>query len=155
MWHEWSYGDTTTKFPFDYGCDVPGGSAKLIHNSNGNVVLVSETVASDQITSGAAVNIYSEMTTCKQDMDSMRRKDCNRLTMVGMAPQVANLPMTIQWSDNDYQTWSSARTLNINGSYSSINQLGKFRRRAWKFTYNNALPIFFEGYEMDLNIGSS
>lgn len=155
LWHEWTYSDNTTKFPFENGCDVTGGSSKLIHNSNGNVVLLSTAVATDQITSSAGINIYSEMTTVKQDMDSMRRKDCSRLTLVGDAPQVSNLPMSVQWSDDDYQTWSTPRTLNINGSYSTITQLGKFRRRAFRFIYNNALPIAIEGYELDLNIGNS
>ena len=155
LWHEWTYSNSTTQFPFNYGCDAPGGMPYLIHNSNGNVVTLSDTVATDQITAAAGINIYSELTTCKQDFDSMRRKDCSRLTMIGTAPTVANTTMTIQWSDDDYQTWSAARTLNINGSYSSITQLGKFRRRSWRFTYNNALPILFEGYEMDLNVGSS
>ena len=155
LWHEWTYGDATTKFPFNFGCDGGTGAAQLLHDSNGNVVALLETIATDQITSSAGIPIYCELTTCKQDMDSINRKDCLRLTMLGMAPQVGNTPMTIQYSDDDYQTWSNARTLNINGTLSSITQLGKFRRRAWKFTYNQPYPIFFEGYELDLNIGNS
>lgn len=155
LWHEWTYLDNTTKFPFDYSTGYTGGGALLLHTSNGSVVTSRDNVATDSISAISTVPIYAELTTTKFDSDSHNRKDCHRLSIIGMAPTVSNLTMTVSWSDDDYQTWSTPRTLNLNGSFSAITQLGKFRRRAFKFVYNQPYFIYLEGYELDINIGNS
>lgn len=154
-WHEWTFTDDVTRYPFTSSSDHPDGAPRLIHDTNGNVVAMTDTAVLDQVTSGAGIPILCVMTTDKLDFDTNNRKTMVRLSMVSNAPQTANTPINIQWSDDDYQTFSSVRTMQMNGYMSAITQLGQFRRRAFKFTYNQPFPLLLENYEVDINIGGA
>lgn len=155
MWHEWSYNNETTPWLYKVGCDHPDGQFRLLHPTNGNIVALSDTSAHDAIDNSTNTTIYAVLQTEKLDFGSINRKFGYRLSVIGDTPTSSNTPMTVQWSDDDYRTWSAARTLNINGDISFIMQLGMFRRRAFKFIYNQDYPLRLEGFEIDLNIGNS
>lgn len=154
MWHEWTYNDDLTPFICKYSCDIGDGLPKMLHPSNGNILSLSGTVAHDAINSTTNVPIYGVITTNKMDFSSNNRKACYRLSMIGDAPNSAgDVPISVSWSDDDYQTWSTPRTIQLHGNFQALTQLGMFRRRAWKFVYNQDYPLRLEGFELDVNIG--
>jgi len=130
MWHEWQTG--TDIFLGSVATDGPAGSAYLLGRSDGIVYLMNENNYTDN-----GVPITCSITTAKLDFDNINRKFMNRLSMIGDVPDdtLVDSIINIQWSDDDYKTWSTARNLNMTGDFPSIPQLGQFRRRAFKITY--------------------
>lgn len=149
MWSEWQ--SDSTIFTGNDGTDGPNGSAYILDKSNGKVYLMNDTYYTDN---GTAYTC--SVVTAKLDFDSINRKFMGRLTIIGDVPDDTgtDIDVSVQWSDDDYKTWSSARTLRFNADLPAIWQLGQFRRRAFKLSYS--LPHLFriEMIEVDINKGS-
>jgi hypothetical protein len=150
MWHEWQTG--TGVFIGGHGCDGPTGSAYILGATDGKTYLMNETLFTD---AGTAIQCF--ITTSKLDFDVINRKFMFRLSLVGDVPDDTLLDSTvsIQWSDDDYKTWSAARSLNFNADLPAIFQLGQFRRRAFKVSYTLPHLLRLEGMEVDINKGST
>jgi len=152
LWSEWSSGTTdTAAFVGSHATDGPNGAAYVLNRTGGTVYTCSEAYFSDNGT-----NFLQQITTPKYDFGKFNRKFMSRLSMIGDVPDSTGVDndITVQWTDDDYNTWSAARTLSFNNDFPSMAQLGAFRRRAFKFSYT--LPHFlrFEGFEVDINKGS-
>jgi hypothetical protein len=67
------------------------------------------------------------------------------------------LSLTVKWTDDDYQTVTSGRTLSFTGTgtsnYPFINQLGQFRNRSFLIDYSGTSFIRYYDIEMDINKG--
>jgi len=108
--------------------------------------------------------IYQEFRTANLDFDTLNVKSMNRLG-IEMESGESDLQgaagnIYIYWSDDDYKSWSTVRTLDasttasgINTYYPFITQLGMFRRRAIKGVYKGARFMRFRGLEIDINKG--
>jgi hypothetical protein len=89
-----------------------------------------------------------------EDFDSYNQKVINRLTVYGDRPS-DNTTMSISWTDDDYQTFSTAQTVNLNQELPCIYQCGSFRRRAHKLTCTPTVPFRIRYLELDINLGNS
>lgn len=149
MWHEWSTGSGS--FLCSHATDGPNGSAYMLDKTNGNIYTMDETIFTD---AGTAINCV--FTSAKLDFDTINRKFMYRLSIIGDVPDSTgtDIAVSVQWSDDDYKTFSTARTLNFNADLPKIDQLGQFRRRAFKLTYSLPHLLRLEGLEVDLNKGS-
>lgn len=150
MWTEWQTGSDI--FVGSQGFDGPTGSAYILGRSDGKTYLMNESFYSDN-----GVPIQCIITTAKLDFDIINRKFMHRLTMVGDVPDdtLTDSNVSVQWSDDDYKTWSNARTLKFTGDLPSIFQLGQFRRRAFKISYSLPHLLRLEGMEVDINKGNA
>lgn len=152
MWHQWS--GISALYSMDRGEGSP-----IIQDANpGNQYrLVYGVSTDDNYTLGSVSTspMVSTATSAKLDFGNMNRKFMSRFTLVCDVPNGSNsTSCSIQWSDDDYQTWSTARTITIGDTISTITQLGSFRRRAFKLTYSQIYPLLLEGFEVDTNMGS-
>lgn len=149
MWSEWSSGSGA--FLGCDGTDGPNGSAYVLDKTSGKIYLMNETVFTDN-----GQPIVCTAVSAKLDFDNINRKFMGRLAIVGDVPDDtgSDIDVLVSWSDNDYKTWSTPRTLKFNADLPAIWQLGQFRRRAFKLTYS--LPHLFriEMIEVDINKGS-
>jgi hypothetical protein len=150
MWSEWQTNGST--FLGSYATDGPDGSAYVLSTTDGDVYLMNENLFTDD-----GVAISCTITSSKLDFDSINRKFMYRLSLIGDVPDdtLVDTAVSVSWSDNDYKTWSTPRTLKFTGDLPAIFQLGQFRRRAFKITY--ALPHLFrlETMEVDINKGNA
>lgn len=148
MWHEWSTGTSQAMFFCNFSCDGPNGSPVVQSTSNGVLYTLAPDIYTD--ISGTST-IKVQITTIKLDFDTIKRKRMYRLSLICDGPNgTNNVPITVEFSDDDYNTWGVARTLNINGSYPTITQCGLFRRRACRFTYQQPYPLRIESFEVDI-----
>lgn len=146
MWHEWSSGTSQAVFPYSFGTDSNAGFPVLLHNNSGQTVNLSPTIYTDQ---GNPINC--QVTTSKIDFNTIMRKRFYRLSLIGDSPNDGtNTPVNISWSDDDYVTFVGNKTLQMNGSYPSITQLGYSRRRAFQFTYQQPYALRLESFELDI-----
>jgi hypothetical protein len=146
MWHEWTSGTGQSIFLWKFAADSGIGVPLLLAYTTGQTATLGATAYTDL---GAPINCV--VTTSKIDFDTIMRKRFYRLSLVTDAPNGdTSVPITVQWSDDDYNTWSSGVTLPINGSYPTITQLGYSRRRAFMFTYQQPYPLRMESFEIDI-----
>lgn len=147
MWHEWSSGTGTACFNFDYATDGSAGNPILLSiNVPSNTYSLTPSNTQDN---GIAINCT--VITSKIDFDTIKRKRFFRLSLIGDSPN-GNIttPISISWSDDDYNTWVTDVILNINGSYPTITQLGISRRRAFRFIFQQPYPLRLEAFEVDI-----
>ena len=149
MWHEWQTNGSI--FVGSEATDGPTGSAYVLGRDNGKTYIMNETLFTDD-----TVPITCTLTTAKLDFDTINRKFMYRLSLVGDVPDdtLVDSSVGIQWSDDDYKTWSTLRTLTFTADLPAMFQLGQFRRRAFKITYSLPHLLRLEGMEVDINKGN-
>jgi hypothetical protein len=146
MWHEWSSGLLQNLFPYRYAADGNAGYPVLLGYNGGQSVALSPNNYTDL---GNPIDCV--VTTSKIDFDTIMRKRIFRLSLITDSPNGdTSVPMTVDWSDDDYNTWVGNRTLSIGPLYPTITQLGYTRRRAFRFTYQQPYPLRMEAFEVDI-----
>lgn len=146
MWHEWSSGLSQEVFNYNFAADPGDGAPSLLHVNSGAVVALTPASFLDN-----GIQINCQAITTKVDFDTITRKRFFRLSLVGDSPNGdSNTPITVDWSDDDYNTWVGNKTLELNGSYPTITQLGYSRRRAFRFTYQQNFALRLESFEVDI-----
>jgi len=151
MWSEW-YSGTTSPVTFigSHAADGPNGMAYILNDTTGVVYTISEDYHTD---AGAAFRC--QIITPKYDFDSLNQKFMSRLALIGDVPTTSGTGNVVQvsWSDDDYATWATDRDLSFDNDFPIITQLGKFRRRAFRFTYDQPYLLRLEGFDVDINKG--
>lgn len=153
LWAEWSTtsGVDQVVFTGKYACDSALGFPYLMTDAtNGVIVTMNDTAYQD-----LSATIKMQFTTLKLDFENMNRKVCSRLAVFGDWPLNTTSSITVEWSDDDYRTWSTPRTIQLSVDYSWTRNCGRFRRRALRFTHVDATPLRLEGCEMNIDLGVS
>ena len=151
LWSEWASGVAgTDAFIGSHSTDGPNGTAYVLKRTGTSVYAIGEQYFTD-----AGTAYLCQITTPKFDFGSMNRKTMSRLALVGDIPDPTgtNNTVTVQWTDDDYITWSTARTLSFNNDFPVMKQMGTFRRRAFRFQYSSPHLFRVEGFEVDINKG--
>ena len=61
--------------------------------------------------------------------------------------------LAISWSDDDYQTFTTPRNLDISAERFRLTRLGTFSRRAWKYAFTANQPFRAEALELNVETG--
>ena len=152
MWYEWYSGSNNeTNFVGSHAHDGPNGVPYILHYTAGTLMTISEDNHLDLTNP-----IVCQIITPKYDFGTYNRKMCSRLALIGDVPTTSGTgnALTVSWSDNDYVTWSTPRTISFDYDYPVIAQLGNFRRRAFRLTYNQPYLLRLEAMDLDINKGS-
>ena len=91
-----------------------------------------------------------KITTGPFDANTTEDKFMHSVSYVGNQAQ-ATLAMTIEWSDDDGANWNSS-TLDLKDR-TSINRLGKFVSRRFRFTLGGGVYTRFEGVDVNFSQG--
>jgi hypothetical protein len=154
-WVQWADYTGASKFNCDYACDSSTGYPYMLDRTTGYVYLLTEGISKDATGVATTSNITSIAVSEKYDFGTMNAKFMHRLAIACDVPAGSNATSgTLYWTDDDYQTYSTGRTITISDTMPSITQLGRFRRRAFKFVWAQAYPIRIEGFEVDINLGA-
>jgi hypothetical protein len=94
--------------------------------------------------------IYCRTVTDIIDNGTTKRKFYGRLEVIG--DKVAGT-MQVRHTGDDYNTWSSYRSIDLNASRSQVYLSGADRRRAWEFLCTSNVPLRLDGAEVDFRIG--
>ena len=101
-----------------------------------------------------ATNFTMRIITDNQLFDTYRQKTCSRMLLLGdRSSSSANA--SVSWTDNDYQSYSTPRNIDMSVEFPVLTQLGQFRRRAWKIEWTQNLPMRFKHIEVDLNMSQA
>lgn len=94
--------------------------------------------------------IYCRTVTDIMDNGVTKRKFYGRLEIIG--DKVAGT-MQIRHTGDDYNSWSSYRSVNLNASRPQVYLSGSDRRRAWEFLCTSNVPLRLDSAEVEFRIG--
>lgn len=127
-----AYAVTESYFKFTKYVDYEGTNL-FLHESNGHMYSMSSQLYQD-----AGLPITYSSRSQKLDGGSSNIKTMRRLVLVG--DQVADTAY-VRWSDDDYQTYSTFRVVDLSKDLPQILRLGAFRRRALEIKHiGNTAP---------------
>lgn len=151
LWHEWSSYSAGNHSVFQCDCmaDNSTGSAYLLHSSNGTLYKLDTTCYTD-----GTDPILLELVTNRYDMDTYHRKFMHSCKIVGDRYSTAN-SINLQWTNDDYQTWSNAKTISLTDDFPAFQRLGAFRRRAFRITHSSDNPLRVESLEVEYTKGNT
>ena len=95
--------------------------------------------------------IYYRIITQQYDSGTTHRKFFGRMEIIG--DKVSGGTMSISHTGNDYNTWSTARNVDLNASRSQLYLGGSDRRRAWSFVSSSNVPLRLRYAEVDFRLG--
>ena len=151
LWHEWSSNNSGThgKFNYDFMADMGTGAAYVLGSTDGTIYKVDPNHYLDNLTT-----IIAEITTNKYDMDTYKRKFMTNIRIVGDRYSIAN-SVDVKWTDNDYQSWSTIKTITMTDDFPNFSRLGSFRRRAFNIQHTLPMPLRLESIEVSYYEGDS
>lgn len=145
-WHEWSSFNGSVEGIFTASDSaVLSNVIYLLDKSSGQIYVWDADTYED-----VANIIKVRGTTNKFDGDSKRNKILDRLEIVTDQTTSAGT-FTLSWSDDDYKTFTTPVSLDLQ-SRAFLTRLGRFRRRAFRYTFESDNPIRLEAFELNLDI---
>jgi hypothetical protein len=160
MWYQWTqycqsvYGDSGSSYyietyfrpAFHASFTLFGPFDFMLDNDTGYLYKLDPSTYQDYTQS-----IYCRTVTDLSDNGTTKRKFYGRLEIVG--DKTSGATMQIRHTGDDYNTWSSYRTVDLNASRSQIYLGGADRRRAWEFLVTSNTPLRLESAEIDFRLG--
>lgn len=147
IWYEWVHDNGA--MPFNFFADKSG--VAILQHTDGTLYKLDKTNTPIDTLHSTTKSIEFTLITPRLDMDTTDRKFLHRLTLIA---DLVNANVTINWSDDDYQNWSTTYTRSLI-SRPYINPCGQFRRRAFKIGHTATSVLRLEALEFDLTPGSS
>ncbi len=151
LWFSWCFGSSSSgPFPFVFSTEqtAPWFGYWAIQHVNGNVYFLDPGYYDDDGT-----NFQCTFRTARIDGGTMKRKFLHRFELIGdKATTTQNVD--IIYSDDDYQNWSTARTIDMSANRGMSRRWGNFRRRGFQATYTGNQPWRIEAIEMDVSLGT-
>lgn len=146
MWSQWT--DASGNYvPIVASTRDGAGNHILQHETNGNLYFGSSLYTTDN---GALIPIT--VITPEFDANTRRRKQLGAMFFVG--DQVSGSSLGVSVSDDNYQTWSQIRTVDLGQKLPTLPQCGTFHKRAFKFTKNDSAAWRLSAVELQYDIGT-
>lgn len=139
MWTVWGYTNPTTQVDgilnWSYGDESATQTYYVLGDTDGKVYYLDPDVYTDN-----GVPIKTLLRTHRVDMENNDRKFLHKLTVIGDT-QEDSCPVSVQWSDDDYQTFSVGQQVNMRAGRAVCYRLGSFRRRVFQLTHTANTPF--------------
>lgn len=150
LWSTWNWGGNS--FAFSRGMTIRAGSnVKTIFTRTGNANCFQ--LDSSLYQDNGTVIICTWQSN-NQDFETYDQKVCHRFVVVADRGSGSNL-ISLSWSDDDFQTFSTPISIELNQERPSLYRLGRFRRRAFKLTHSADMPLRIKELVVDLNMGQT
>lgn len=152
IWLVWGSTDSSSvdhAVIWSYGDEAADQNYYVLGTDNGKVYKLDPDVYQDD-----GLPIKTLLRTHRIDMENNDRKFLHKLTLIGDTQESSN-PVTIQWSDNDYQTFSVGQQVNMKDGRAVCFRLGSFRRRAFQITHTANSLFRVESLELYYKQGSN
>lgn len=145
-WTEWRTGSSANEFEY-VSATEHNNKAYVQHATNGKIYYLDPEIYQDD-----SASIYVIVQTSKMDFSWRNRKFYHSLELIG-DKQSSTCNVDVQFSDDDYGNFSTARTVDMSTSRPILFQLGSSRRRAWKFSHSGNTPLRLEGFDIEVTAG--
>jgi hypothetical protein len=86
------------------------------------------------------------------DLGSDRMKRWQDVSIIADT-EITSSPITVSFSDDDYQTYHVHGTIDLNSTRKYANRFGSSRKRGWVLTHSAATPMRLEALELGVELG--
>lgn len=148
-WYVWTSTTATgVQGYFPFGGYLNSTSQDLLlHLTSGAVMALDPAVFQDN---GQPINCT--VVTEPYDGGTVAHKFFSGLNLIG---DTVPTTVAVSYSDDDYQTWNTPRTVDMGSVRKQLRGLGRSRKRAFRFTHTDNTELRLDAVEFDLNLGSS
>lgn len=127
----------------------------LIYSGTSIHKFSSETfLSTDRVFTDNSATMTMTIQTGALDFGTNNKKRLNSIRLIGNDPRESSV-CGISWSDDDGQTWSTARNVDMNDLDPKLNTCGTFRRRQFRITNSTNAPCELESMELNYEILNS
>lgn len=126
-----------TRYVFSAGKDL------LLHETTGALVEIKDGVYQDE-----GFPIATVIRTGKLDLGNEDRKTIGQIRVIG---NKVGGPAMIRWSDDDYTTFSTFRTVDLSSEQARLTRCGSFRRRSFELRHVANSPVQVAALELEIN----
>jgi len=151
QWVRWAY-QANNNFNIRKSCAISTTNNISSFFSLGTTSVIYKLDAS--VYQDAGTNFTCTIVTDAVSFGTMNRKQMPQCTVVGDRPS-STANVLIQWSDDDYQTFNTGLSTNLNQDLPTIYRLGSFRQRIFKLTFTANEHFRVESLEVKINKGRS
>lgn len=140
LWYEW----------YTPGNSIMSASGQTLLNNTPVIQDTSgqlHTISAESSTDNGSV-IVSDLYTPIFDGGTTRIKRLGLLELVG--DKQPSSTVNINWSDDDYTTWTTPLPVDMSVERSTLRQLGSFRRRSFHLNHASATPLWIEHAELGI-----
>jgi hypothetical protein len=150
VWTEWSInsGGSHAVLPFNFATEGANNKILALHATDGKIYRLNPEVHIDD--AGA---ILTSITTDRVDFNSNNYKQQQGLALI--CDRQSSGTVTVDWSDDDYTTWSNSRSLDLTAGRAYTKAGGVFRRRAYRFAHTANTPFRAETVELEYQLRTS
>jgi hypothetical protein len=147
IWVDWSSNSAGSHvtLPFSFATEGANNKILVLHNTDGKVYRLNPDVHTDD-----AGNILVTIITDRVDFNNINYKEQLGLTLI--CDQQSSGTVTVDWSDDDYTTWKTSRSLDLTAGRAYTKAGGVFRRRAYRFAHTTNAPFRAETFELDYQL---
>ena len=146
-WEMSSYnGSTETYFKCNYFAENLN-NLYMLHQSNGKIYRADIDIYQD-----FGNEIKTEIVTNKIDFNTSKIKFLGALDIIGDS-QSSTSNVTLDWTDDDYQSWSNTRTIDMSKPVMREHALGSFVRRAFRLKHEANTPFRVQSLEFGVSLG--
>ena len=140
FWHNITGTATTTRNIYAISATDTGG--KILKIDPSSLVYQDDSVSYNMI-----------VQTSKVDGNNSMRKWLPQLRLIGDQAASTN-NVSVSWSDDDYQNFSTARTIDMANADPNLKACGSFKRRAFKITHAGNAACRLEALELYIKQGT-
>jgi hypothetical protein len=145
QWYQWT-DSNGNYFPFCSATYTPDQQVLLQHATNGGLYKMEITTTND-----AGVAIVMDIYTPNFDGGMRKRKFVHAMDVI--ADQTNGSKLKVRCSDDDYQSWTNFREIDLSKKRPRITNCGTFRRRAWHFRHEEDTPLRIQSIELSVEPG--
>lgn len=151
MWFDWSYNNAGTHIamPFNYVTEGANNKILMLHSTDGRVYELDSATHQDEY-SGGTVAIFVDVRTDRVDFDTDAYKHQAKFSLI--CDKQSSGTVVVDWTDDDYTTWNTSRTLDLTTSRTYTKAGGSFRRRAFRLRHTANAPFRAESFELDYQV---
>lgn len=147
IWLDWSINSASSHavLPFKYATQGADNTILLLHNTDGKIYKLDSGTYQDD--AGA---ILVHIITTKLDFGTTKQKRQFKWELV--ADKESSGTCTVEWTDDDYGSYKTARTLDLTVR-PFTRAGGNFRRRAYRIIHTANAPFRAEAMEIEYSEG--
>jgi hypothetical protein len=156
LWYYWTMNGAQIVFSGIFTDRVYGDC--LIDGTTGDQYQLELLASTDflpttPVPSGEEVPFQCDIVTPRWDGNTQVKKQCSRMDI--FADVNTGSTITIQFSDDDYNTWGPTHTLDMSSAIPCVPNCGSFRRRAFWLRKNDGKAFRIEKITMNVSQGAS
>lgn len=150
LWHRWGlFQSNVWSCTYNASVQVLGTEYNFALNDNTGVAyIIYPTSYTD---AGTAITVEGQ--TNAQDGGTSQYKFCPRVVVVG--DRVANLNISLLFSDDDFQSINTAGIVSMDQVRPSLNRVGRFVRRSWRWQTVSNTYLRLEAVEAFTDVGNT